>query len=96
MMCRILLIIYGKSKNLGEVVNEPRGIILRSSTIGYELQTKYGLLERRLSQKGSCRGFSRAVFSCLPTDILRDDSFVIDRSLDSERFSRATGYRTAP
>jgi dTDP-4-dehydrorhamnose reductase len=128
--------IYGKSKALGEVIY-PHTVTLRTSTIGHELQSKYGLLDWFLSQHGSCKGFSRAIFSGLPTvefakivrdvviphaslsglyhvaakpiskfdllkliagvyghliDIQRDDEFVIDRSLNAERFYQATGY----
>lgn len=128
--------IYGRSKFLGEVIY-PHAITLRTSTIGHELQSRYGLLEWFLSQDGKCRGFSRAFFSGLPStvfaqivrdvviprtdlsglyhvgagpigkydllhlianvygksiDILRDDDFVIDRSLNIERFYNATGY----
>lgn len=131
--------IYGKSKQLGEV-DYPHAVTLRTSTIGHELQTAYGLLEWFLSQQGSCRGYARAAFSGLPNtefarvvrdvvlprpelrglyhvggraigkyellrliaevygkkiEIVRDDDFVIDRSLDSGRFRRATGYEAA-
>lgn len=58
---------YGKSKYLGEVVTAPHVITLRTSTIGHELHTRYGLLEWFLSQKKECKGFSRAIFSGLPT-----------------------------
>ena len=128
--------VYGKSKHLGEVAY-PHAITLRTSTIGHELQSAYGLLEWFLSQQGSCKGFNRAIFSGLPNtvfaqivrdviiprpdlhglyhvgaqaigkydllhliaqvygkqiNIVRDDVFAIDRSLNSERFSKATGY----
>lgn len=128
--------VYGKSKHLGEV-DYSHAITLRTSTIGHELQTAYGLLEWFLAQQGSCKGFNRAIFSGLPNtvfaqivrdvvvprpdlhglyhvggqpigkyellqliahvygkqiDIIRDDGFVIDRSLNSERFGKATGY----
>lgn len=129
--------LYGKSKALGEVVEFPHVVTLRTSTIGHELHTKYGLLEWFLSQEGMCKGFSKAIFSGLPTvvfaqimrdiviprpelsglyhvaaepinkfdllrliadvyckaiDIVPDDSFVLDRSLDGRRFRLATGY----
>lgn len=131
--------VYGKAKQLGEV-DYPHAITLRTSTIGHELQSNYGLLEWFLAQQGTCKGFSRAIFSGLPNtefarvvrdvviprpemrglyhvgaepigkyellkliarvydkqiDIVRDDEFKIDRSLDSERFNRATGYKAA-
>ena len=60
---------YGKSKVLGEVVG-PRIVTLRTSTIGHELQTAYGLLDWFLSQRTACKGFTRAVFSGLPTVVL--------------------------
>lgn len=60
--------IYGKSKLLGEV-NYPHAITLRTSTIGHELQSRYGLLEWFLSQEGHCKGFSRAIFSGLPNTV---------------------------
>jgi dTDP-4-dehydrorhamnose reductase len=58
--------VYGKSKALGEVVY-PHAITLRTSTIGHEFQSKYGLLEWFLSQEGRCKGYNRAIFSGLPT-----------------------------
>lgn len=58
--------IYGKSKALGEVINGD-ALTLRTSTIGHELYTKYGLLEWFLSQDKECIGFSKAIFSGLPS-----------------------------
>lgn len=128
--------VYGKAKFLGEV-NYPHAITLRTSTIGHELQSRYGLLEWFLAQQGGCKGYRNAIFSGLPNtvfaqlvrdiviprsdlsglyhvgaspigkyDLLRliadvygksididlDEQFMIDRSLNSERFSLATGY----
>ena len=60
--------LYGKAKFLGEV-NYPNAVTLRTSTIGNELQSKYGLLEWFLSQQVECKGFSRAIFSGLPTNV---------------------------
>lgn len=121
---------YGRSKQLGEV-QYSHAVTLRTSTIGHELHSKYGLLEWFLSQRDSCKGFSRAIFSGLPNtefarivrdlvvprpdlhglyhvgaapidkyellkliaksygkkiQIIKDDLFTIDRSLNSERF----------
>jgi dTDP-4-dehydrorhamnose reductase len=131
--------VYGKAKHLGEV-DYPHAITLRTSTIGHELQSAYGLLEWFLAQQGSCKGFNRAVFSGLPNtefarvvrdlvisrpdlhglyhvgaepigkyellkliakaygkqiEIVRDDEFLIDRSLNSARFNQVTGYKPA-
>jgi dTDP-4-dehydrorhamnose reductase len=58
--------VYGKSKALGEV-NYPNTITLRTSTIGRELDSRYGLLEWFLAQEGICKGYTRAIFSGLPT-----------------------------
>lgn len=60
--------VYGKSKHLGEV-DYPHSITLRTSTIGHELQSSYGLLDWFLAQQGSCKGFNRAVFSGLPNTV---------------------------
>jgi dTDP-4-dehydrorhamnose reductase len=130
--------VYGKTKALGEVTSE-NSITLRTSTIGHEYRTSWGLLEWFLAQK-ECKGFKHAIFSGLPTvelaRVVRDivipnssltglynvgakpidkfsllnliakaynkntkieieDKFRIDRSLDVEKFSNATGYRAA-
>lgn len=67
--------VYGKSKVLGEV-DYPHAVTLRTSTIGHELQSKYGLLDWFLSQQVQCKGYTRAVFSGLPTvvfaQVIRD------------------------
>ena len=58
--------VYGLSKFLGEVA-EPNAITLRTSMIGHELASKRSLIDWFLSQQGTVRGFTRAVFSGLPT-----------------------------
>lgn len=67
--------VYGKSKALGELFYA-HTVTLRTSTIGHELQTKYGLLDWFLSQDQRCNGFGRAFFSGLPTvvfaQVIRD------------------------
>lgn len=67
--------LYGKSKALGEVTY-PHTITFRTSFIGHELESKYGLVEWFLAQRERCKGYTRAVFSGLPTvvfaQILRD------------------------
>ena len=128
--------IYGRSKRLGEV--EIAGhLTLRTSTIGHENRTKFGLLEWFLAQR-VCKGYARAIFSGLPSvvfariirdivipdarltglyhvsaapigkydllcliadiynhrvDLAVDQDFVIDRSLNSTKFTNATGYQ---
>lgn len=131
--------VYGRSKHLGEV-DYPHAITVRTSTIGHELQSAYGLLDWFLAQQGCCKGFNRAIFSGLPNvefarvirdfviphpemsglyhvgakpigkyellklianvygkeiDIVSDDEFTIDRSLNSTRFNKETGYEAA-
>jgi dTDP-4-dehydrorhamnose reductase len=61
--------VYGIAKLLGEV-SEPHAITLRTSIIGHELQTKFGLLEWFLSQRDQCRCYTRAIFSGFPTVVL--------------------------
>lgn len=67
--------VYGRSKILGEVYG-PNSVTLRTSTIGRELSSKYGLLEWFLDQKDTCKGYRNAIFSGLPTvlfaQIVRD------------------------
>jgi dTDP-4-dehydrorhamnose reductase len=132
--------LYGRSKLLGEP-DSPLAVTLRTSIIGPELDSSHGLVGWFLSQRSRVKGFSRAVFSGLPTvelarvmrdfviprpelhgvhhvsaapinkyellsliasvygiaiEIVRDDALVIDRSLDSTRFRRLTGYDAPP
>jgi dTDP-4-dehydrorhamnose reductase len=132
--------LYGKSKYIGEVHDLPHVITLRTSGIGRELASHNGLFEWFLSQTGTVRGFSKAVYSGLPSrelarviqefvlprpelhglyhvssqpisklDLLTliagvygkeiaiepDGAVHIDRSLDSRRFTAATGYVAA-
>ena len=58
--------LYGLSKLLGEV-DDVQAITLRTSLIGHELDSAHGLLNWFLSQRGRTRGFTRAIFSGLPT-----------------------------
>lgn len=58
--------VYGRSKLLGEV-NYPNAVTLRTSIIGRELNSHHGLVEWFLSRTGSVRGYTRAIFSGLPT-----------------------------
>lgn len=130
--------LYGLTKLLGEV-NYSNSITLRTSIIGHELNGNRSLLSWFLSQSDSVKGFSKAIFSGLPTteiarvindyiipnhnlygvfnistnpinkyqlleifkDVYKkdtrievDDSLRIDRSLDSSKFEKATGYKS--
>jgi dTDP-4-dehydrorhamnose reductase len=128
--------LYGRSKLLGEI-EYPHTVTLRTSIIGPERESAHGLVAWFLTQKRPVSGYTKAIFSGLPTvelarvihdfvlphpdlrglyhvssspidkcallrliareyqktiQISPDDQIVIDRSLDSERFRRATGY----
>ena len=56
--------LYGKTKALGEIQGE-NALTLRSSFIGTELENGSELLEWFLSQKGTVRGFTKAIYSGL-------------------------------
>ena len=58
--------LYGRSKQLGEV-DEPHAVTLRTSIVGHELSSAHSLVGWFLAQEGGVRGFTRAVFSGLPT-----------------------------
>ncbi len=57
---------YGRSKCLGEV-SYPNSITLRTSIIGRELVDGKSLVEWFLAQENAVKGFTRAIFSGLPT-----------------------------
>lgn len=131
--------VYGRSKAFGEIIGE-NSVTLRTSTIGHECSTNFGLLEWFLAQKNSsCRGYRNAIYSGLTTlefarvvrdivipnptlnglyhvgasaidkysmlkliaeaykievNLISDESFCIDRSLNVDKFYAATGYRS--
>jgi len=59
--------LYGRTKFLGEVAY-PHTITLRTSIIGRELKTNLGLIEWFLAQKGTIRGYKKAIFTGFTTD----------------------------
>lgn len=73
--------LYGRSKLLGEV-DYGKHLTLRTSIIGHELNSNVSLVDWFLSQTGSVRGFSQAIFSGLPTCYIAEflDKYVIDES----------------
>ena len=132
--------LYGRTKLLGEV-DYPNAITLRTSLIGHDSRYERSLISWFLAKEGSIQGFTKAIFSGLPTveiarvleenviphpelqgvyhlsvdpiskhdllsivkdvygkkiEIIPDDSLVIDRSLDSTRFRKATGFEPKP
>lgn len=58
--------LYGRSKLMGEV-SQPHAVTLRTSIIGHELHSGHGLVGWFSAQTGTVKGFSRAIFSALPT-----------------------------
>lgn len=58
--------LYGRTKYLGEV-NYPHCTTLRTSIIGHELKGFHGLIEWFLGQESSVKGYTKAIFSGLPT-----------------------------
>jgi dTDP-4-dehydrorhamnose reductase len=58
--------LYGRTKYLGEV-DYPHAVTLRTSIIGHELGSSHGLIDWFLSQESAVRGFTRAIFSGVPT-----------------------------
>jgi dTDP-4-dehydrorhamnose reductase len=129
--------LYGRSKLLGEVAEYENAITLRTSIIGRGLFTTHSLVDWFLSQEDVVPGYSKAIFSGLPSSelaaiirdvvvphkelaglyhvsaapickldllhliarqygkdikIVEDDRVVIDRSLNSSKFTRSTGY----
>lgn len=61
--------IYGRTKFLGEV-HYPHCLTIRTSAIGPELGGGFGLLEWFLEQEGEVKGFTKAIFSGFPTNVL--------------------------
>ena len=58
--------LYGRTKFLGEIAY-PHCITLRTSIIGHELKSRYGLIDWFLSQTQTVRGFRKAIYSGFPT-----------------------------
>lgn len=58
--------LYGRSKLIGEV-DCANAVTLRTSIIGHELNSAHGLIGWFLSQQGSVKGYTGAIFSGLPT-----------------------------
>jgi len=130
--------LYGMSKFIGEVNDSSNSITLRTSIIGHELNTNHALVDWFLNQEIKVKGYTKAVFSGLPTDelahvihdfvlpnkklrglyhvsaepitkhdllqlianrydksieIIPDESVSIDRSLNSDKFKKVTGYQ---
>jgi dTDP-4-dehydrorhamnose reductase len=128
--------LYGRTKLLGEI-SYANALTLRTSIIGRELGRNASLVEWFLGERGTVRGFRRAIYTGfttlemsrivemlitqhpqahglwhvssdkiskyalllllrkhygLDTQIIPDDEFACDRSLDSSRFRTTFGY----
>lgn len=59
--------LYGKSKYLGEIHDKAHVVTLRTSIIGHELNSSHSLIDWFLSQSGTVSGYTKAIFSGLPT-----------------------------
>ena len=64
--------LYGRTKLLGELGDAPHELTLRTSYIGNEFESTNGLLEWFLAQNGPISGYTKAIYSGLPTVILAD------------------------
>jgi dTDP-4-dehydrorhamnose reductase len=61
--------LYGRTKLMGEVVAQGC-VTLRTSMIGHDPKLQNGLVSWFLNQKGTCKGFSNAIFSGFPVTVL--------------------------
>jgi dTDP-4-dehydrorhamnose reductase len=59
--------LYGQSKLLGEVIDQSHVLTIRTSIIGHELRGGHSLVNWFLKQKGSATGYTKAIYSGLPT-----------------------------
>jgi len=85
--------LYGLTKKLGEI-HYSRHLTLRTSTIGHEINTKYGLLEWFLSQQKKCKGFKNAIFSGVPTEEL--GVLLRDRILENDKIGGVYNVSSEP
>lgn len=58
--------LYGRSKLLGEITYGHH-LTLRTSIIGHEMDNSVSLVDWFLNQSGTVKGYSKAIFSGLPT-----------------------------
>ncbi|PHM47213.1 dTDP-4-dehydrorhamnose reductase family protein [Xenorhabdus miraniensis] len=70
--------LYGRTKHLGEVTYSGH-LTLRTSIIGHELASHHSLIDWFLSQSIEVKGFSKAIFSGLPTCYMAEiiDNYVL-------------------
>ncbi|MDE9563760.1 SDR family oxidoreductase [Xenorhabdus bovienii] len=70
--------LYGRTKHLGEVAYDGH-LTLRTSIIGHELVSCHSLIDWFLSQSNDVKGFSKAIFSGLPTCYIAEiiDNYIL-------------------
>jgi dTDP-4-dehydrorhamnose reductase len=61
--------VYGRSKLLGELVSPP-SLTVRTSIIGHELGSNSSLIDWFLSQRGTVKGYTRAIYTGVTTNEL--------------------------
>ena len=59
--------LYGRTKYLGEVYYEPHCVTLRTSIIGHEIKGMLSLVEWFMAQRGTVKGYTKAIYSGLTT-----------------------------
>lgn len=59
--------LYGQSKLLGEIIDQPHVLTIRTSIIGHELRGGHSLVNWFLKQKVGATGYTKAIYSGLPT-----------------------------
>jgi dTDP-4-dehydrorhamnose reductase len=59
--------LYGKSKYIGEIHDLSNVVTLRTSIIGHGITCNSSLIDWFLSQKTTVKGYTKAIFSGLPT-----------------------------
>lgn len=70
--CADAIDLYGRSKNLGEVLHESC-LTVRTSIVGRELLSNHSLVEWFLSNRGGrVKGFTKAIYSGFPTIVFAD------------------------
>jgi len=55
--------IYGRTKILGEITDSKNVLTIRISTIGLEINSRKGLIEWFLNQKGNISGYEKAIYT---------------------------------
>jgi dTDP-4-dehydrorhamnose reductase len=76
--------VYGRSKCLGEV-DYGKHLTFRTSIIGHELNSQVSLVDWFLSQSDQVKGFSKAVFSGMPTSYIA--KLLVENVLDKPDLS---------